>query len=184
MPKLNQLESEILSAASKAHNMYENLTGYWLFHSPEHLLQDLMFLELGKKWLVFIEANRKRLSEQMGKSPMGRPPLKRYRYDLVVWHRSTDTLRAVIEIKRSLIMTDVMKNDANRIRKAINSQPSIKSGYLLVYSEIEQKSGQNALAERFDRWSVHMDLQLIGSKIIEYDEKESDYLPGFALYRA
>jgi hypothetical protein len=181
--KLDLLEKNICDAIKKAHKRYEQITGYWLFHAPEHFLQNFIFLEIAKSWEVYPEATRKKISEGMGKSPVGRPPSAKFRYDLVIWNKSSDKLRAVVEIKRCLSASQTVQKDADRIRNALKGQQKAKAAYLLLYSEVPIKKGSDALIQRFYGWSKKLDLHIVQATCLSQDE-DSGWICGYSLMRA
>ena len=148
---MTKLEQAICRATGGAHRAYKDITGYWLWHSPEHFLQNFILLRLGREDAVYAEATRRKIEHETGKRRRGRPPrLQGHRYDLVVWQKTAMQLRAVIEIKRNYTTTSTaLSNDADRIKQALTGPNGAGAGYLLVYTEIRTKYGRKGLMKMF-----------------------------------
>ncbi len=97
---MDQLEQAICRATRGAYKKYAEITGYSLWHSPEHFLQDYVMLRLGSGYTVHAEATKKKIELETRYRSRGPKPKARVRYDLVVWHKATPRVRAVIEVKR------------------------------------------------------------------------------------
>lgn len=176
-----KLDALILDAATKAQEIYIKMTGEWLSHGPESFLQ----MEIARKIFedgsyVFPDASDKKVLHAMGPNP-GRPPKDlRKRFDLTVWNKTNDTLRAVIEIKATTNYAPVAK-DKEKIEKRFKLGKPPRDGYLLVYSEAKGKEGSQKLKDRFNDWSKRLDWKLADS-IVKMDE-EYDYAWGFGLFK-
>ena len=187
---MNQVEKLLCRSVVQAFERYEGITGYWLLHAPEHFLQNFLMLELGKSRGVYMEATRRKIADGVGRPPKGRPPHSpTTRYDLVLWDKTRNTLRAVIEIKRSLSLSAPLKKDAKRIRTAVAHRQAVahgqkaKAGYLIVYSEATVKQHANkGLTEKLEGWSTALNLKLIHAAVFDTDDE--DYVAGFAIMRA
>jgi hypothetical protein len=182
---MNELERALCRSVRRAHRRYEKITDNWLFHAPEHFLQNFIFLDLALDREVYAEATRKKITAGSGRLPVGRPPrVKASRYDLVVWNKAkSDTLRAVIEIKRGWCINEALKRDAVRVRNSLKGAQKAKAGYLLVYSEIPTRRGREALAERFGDWASTLGLQLLRTQILATEGRDG-WIAGFSLMRA
>jgi len=187
---MNDLEKAICAAVKKAHRRYVEITDNWLFHAPEHFLQNFIFNSLGKTHWVYAEATRRKIANGCGRPPRGRPPnRKTYRYDLVVWHKTTytrDPLRAVIEVKRAWRLDGGLKKDAERIKSALKGSQRAKSGYLVVYTEVQNSKGVEALVKTLKDWACELGLTLLNQESIRIErERTSDgWICGFGLMRA
>lgn len=179
---MNGFERAICAAVRRALDRYEAITGNWLFHAPEHFLQNFLLLDLGKERGVYAEATRRKISHGLGRPPRGRPPKARTaRTDLVAWHKDRRRgLRAAIEVKRSWSCDAQLRRDADRIKKA---SAKGMAGYLVVYSEMPKNGGRNRpkdLRLRFSRWASRMGLRSLRSATMGYDD---DWIAGYALMR-
>ena len=85
-----------------------------------------------------------------------RPPSDQGRcYDLIVWNKSSRTMRAVIEVKRSLSLTQALRRDARRVTE----EGHAGLGYLLVYMETKTRRGRKAIVDRFSEWKQELALR-------------------------
>jgi hypothetical protein len=182
---MNEFEKALCRSVRLAHRRYEAITGNWLFHAPEHFLQNAIMLSLGKTHEVYAEATRRKITDGMGRPPRGRPPRSRaYRFDLVVWHKTKDTLKAVIEIKRSWRNDTALQRDAERIRRSISSAQRSRAGYLVVYSEVSVKKGKELLLENFVSWADDLGLAVLNAEVMDEEPQQDGWICGFALLRA
>src|SRR6267378_849952 len=148
-----KLDKLILNAAKTAQRTYIDMTGQWLSHGPESFLQ----MEIARKifrdgFYVFPDASDKKVLHEMGPN-RGRPPkdLKK-RFDLTVWNKTSDTLRAVIEIKATRRF-DLVARDKQKIDRRFKLSNPPVCGYLLVYSEATGSTGTAKIHDRFSNWS-------------------------------
>jgi hypothetical protein len=187
---MTKLKTAICQATRAAYRKYEEITGNWLLHAPEHFLQNFIFLRLGRNDWVYAEATRRKIAEAAGRPARGRPPTRKAaRYDLVVWQRTDETrLNAVIEIKRSLRVDANLHKDAERVRRALNGTRGARAGYVLVYSEMRAERGREALLTRFDKWAGELSLRMIHRDILEVEKSEdvdkAPWMSGYCLMRA
>jgi hypothetical protein len=183
---MNQLEAALCYSVRRAYSTYKKITGNWLLHAPEHYLQNFILLHLGEKGHdVYAEATRKKIADGSGRPARGRPPTaKAARFDLVVWKKTADELRAVIEIKRCLSLVSAVHNDTKRIKRSLSSSQPAKAGYLVVYSEIKTKSGKDAIISRFGKWAEELDLELLKAEILDLESFGSGWIAGYSLMRA
>jgi hypothetical protein len=186
---MDQLEKAFCLATRGASKAYEDITGYWLWHSPEHFLQYYVMLRLGKEYTVHAESTRKRIELESGMPYKGRPPTDHaLRYDLVIWHKATPSVRAVVEIKRCYgEKGTVLKKDGVRIKNACKGANRAKHGYLLVYSEKRLKEDKSALLGVFDHWASSLDLGMVKCEILNKKGPDNDDKPwesGYCLLKA
>jgi hypothetical protein len=118
----------------------------------------------------------------------------RQRFDLVIWRKSVDKLRAIIEIKRAYRTAD-LQQDAIKVQKFIKhaSEYGLRTGYLLAYTEAVRNggnSGRNTIDRRFDHWRKKLSTQVPKIRLIDgfaVEPKEVDngktWAWGSALYR-
>lgn len=172
---MTKLEDAICAATCGAYETYKEITGgYWLWHSPEHFLQNFVMVRLGKDYWVYSEATRSKIEVDTGHHARGPRPQPNAHYDLVVWHKTLSSLRAVVEVKRcyTTVCSKGLKTDADRIKKAQNGKNGAKDGYLLVYSEMRLKPSGSRLLGVFHGWAESLGLDLVHGAIL--DEKEAD----------
>ncbi len=180
---MNQLERAIGKSMHRAFRTYEAIVDGWLMHAPEHFIQNFLLVDIGKRWCVYAEATRRKIAEGMGRLPRGRPPngMTR-RYDLLVWH-GNDTPRAVIEIKRAMDVS-VLRRDAERVKRSVRGGQRTRVGYLLVYSEIRTRHGDEGLMARFGHWESETGLKVAHADILgREDDPEDGWIAGFVLLR-
>jgi hypothetical protein len=174
-----KLDALILGAATEAQETYIAMTAEWLSHGPESFLQ----MEVARKifkdgFYVYPDASDKKVLHAMGPNP-GRPPEDlRKRFDLSVWNKTTDTLRAVIEIKAAYAYAPVAK-DKEKIARRFQLGKPPRDGYLLVYSETRGKTGNQKLQDKFTKWSKRLDWKLVG--VATEMATEYDWAWGFGL---
>lgn len=186
---MDQLEDAICKATRDAYKRYKNITGgYWLWHAPEHFLQNFVLLRLGQGYTVHAEATRKKIEAVVGKRNRGPKPKAKVRYDLVVWQRVRPSLRAVVEVKRCYVTTcgKGLKLDAKRIKHARTGENGAKHGYLLVYSEKMLKKGRSGLLEVFKGWAKGLGLGLVKHEILDKngtDDKGKPWESGYCLLK-
>jgi hypothetical protein len=109
---MNQLEESILRGAKKAHKLYEEMTGgWWLAHGPESFFQTVVALEIKELgYYVWIDASHKKLRDG-AKKEIGQPDKNGLqRPDISVWFKTSDKLRAAIEIKRAWSLGPIYKD--------------------------------------------------------------------------
>lgn len=136
----NDLEKTILRSAKKAQRDYEAMTGgQWLDHAPEMFLQAEVARGIWRRgFRVFIDASLDRIRQEIGSRKGRNPAASRKRFDISVWWRTRNSIRAVIEIKRDWSITSI-REDARKIKDSFKLVDSADTGYLLVYSEANRE---------------------------------------------
>jgi len=144
---MNNLEKSLLAGGVDAQKRYGEMTGWWLSHGPESFIEHEIALKVSKEgFYVFPECSPKKIMEEKDKRPRGRPSGNRgQRFDIVVWHKATNSVRAIIEIKRAWNV-DVLRADSIKVKKALG-QNLAKSGYLVIYTEAKGKKASDSLSE-------------------------------------
>ncbi len=73
MSRLNKIEEGLCNAVEAAKERYVQITENWLFHAPEHFLQNFILLDLANKgYEVYAEATRKKYSNaKVGRQRVG-----------------------------------------------------------------------------------------------------------------
>lgn len=154
---MNMLEDAMLVGAEEAQKTYERMTeGHWLGHAPELFLQSEVARAIfGAGFSVYVDASVSKTKLDMKKAP-GRPTKdKKKRFDISVWNKSDNTLRAVVEIKRTYFI-GALKSDAKKIVNYLRQKGSAKTGYLLVYTDCDGKKdidSRQKLNERLEQWA-------------------------------
>jgi hypothetical protein len=116
---------------------YIKLTGgWWLGHAPESFLQMVVAKTIRESVdnAVYIDV----LLQQIGKETIlgvGRPAGKaRQRPDIAKWYKSSDTLLAVIEIKKNY-RSQPIADDAQKLGKMMKHHPWLAAADILGYAE-------------------------------------------------
>lgn len=173
-PAINNLELAILDGAVSAQRLYEKTTGgWWLSHGPEAFLQVMVAKHVAEmtSHSVYIDCSLKKIQAEIGRG-RGRPANNAgTRPDLSIWHKSSATVRAAIEIKRAWNIVGLRK-DAKRLETLLKQALAPDSAYLLVYSEARGKVKTQTLSGRFAAWQEALGWQLVGSAIDPKDDGE------------
>lgn len=170
----NDLEKTILRCAKKAQRDYEAITGgQWLDHAPELFLQAEVARGIWRRgFRVFIDASLERIRQEIGSSKGRRPAASRKRFDISVWRKTSNSLRAVIEIKRDWSISSI-REDARKIKDSFKLANSAPTGYLLVYSEANRErttrrrsadweaNRERILRKRFVDWARKLQWNLV-----------------------
>jgi hypothetical protein len=179
---MNSLEKEILKAASECNEMYFALSGgHGIYHAPEsviHALIAINMIHLGNA--IYIDTSLKKIRQDMPLASGRIPKNIRTRPDLIVWNKSTATIRAAIEVKRAWTITPISK-DVDKLRMHMRHANSAKSGYILVYTDFVGAKRLEKLPKKLIRWKNDLGINLIGQ--IVKDEKEYEVCWCFALYK-
>ena len=194
----------------KIQRLYEKVSGgWWLYHAPESFIQSHLALHIAHngEFCVYPECSPKRwkasVDEGNGAKPRGRPfsAHNKKRFDLVIWWKSGNRPRAIVEIKRAMNASPLVA-DAGKIVKYGKEAQSfcIKTAYILAYSEAwrnteraPQHSGKKKLEQRFKAWSKNL-REKCGNKATvkcvgweAHEPRDQDEKPkgswGVALYR-
>jgi len=181
---INELELAILDGAVDAQKKHESMTnGWWLSHGPESFLQVSIAQHVHKatNHAVYIDCSIKKIRSDMD-CGSGRPPANgSERPDISVWHKSDNSLRAGIEIKRAYHCAPV-KKDARRLTRWLSHESGPRAGYVLVYSESKGRNCIRTLERRFEAWSDDIGWSLKGSAI-DRDQDEEGWTWGVCLLR-
>jgi hypothetical protein len=181
---MNDLEKVIMQGAMNAHDAHRTLTGgWWLDRAPESFIQVLVAQRIATlEHQVYIDTSLKKIVQDIGRRHRGRPSTNiRQRPDISVWFKTSDTLRAVIEIKRAWQFRPV-RLDAMKLTKYLRQKGAAGTGYLLVYSEINGQRRRVKLRNRFEKWANRLSWTLVGH-IVRTSHVDTDWAWGFALMR-
>ncbi len=184
VPQITALEKSILRSVPTAQREYKALTdGWWLWHAPESFLQVIVAQRVAKetKHVVYIDASMRRIEREIGRG-RGRPAKNAgQRPDILVWHKTSATLRAVIEIKRTASFQPIQA-DAKKMDQWLKRPQGPKTAYILAYSEAKGEKRTTTLRERFDKWETGTSWQRIGS-IVHDDPDDPEWAWGIVLMR-
>ena len=164
---MNQLEKAIIEGTQAAQREYESMTGWWLSHGPESFIMCTVASKVAQKanFAVFIEASPKKILEERDEKLRGRPPANhKQRFDIVVWQKSTNNIRAIVEVKRAWSIAN-LRGDRKKISKYMDSKDFVSTGYLLAYTEAKGKKRENTLKNRLRNWGSELSCVLTGSFI-------------------
>ena len=165
---MNQLEQAIIDGAKASQRDYEKMTGWWLSHGPESFLICTIANKLAKNagFWVFVEASPKKIRKERDEHPpRGRPPKNLgQRFDIVVWQKASNDVRAILEIKRAWSITD-LRGDRKKIADFMENSEYVNVGYLLAYTESKGQRRETTLTKRLKNWAERLDCQLVGSTI-------------------
>ena len=163
---MNQLEKAILDGAKAAQSEYEDMTGWWLSHGPESFLMCTIANKVTKKggFWVFVDASPKKIREEREDGPpRGRPPKNlAQRFDIVVWAKASNDVRAIIEIKRAWSIAN-LRGDRRKIAEFMEKNEHVKTGYLLAYTEAKGRQRDTTLSHRLKTWAESLKCTLVGS---------------------
>jgi hypothetical protein len=134
----NDLEKLIISAAKKSIALHEQVTGGdWFDSGPESFLQVCLAQQISKggNFSVQLEASPKKVNRTLEAVHAGKPSSNHnQRFDLIVWFKHEEKIRAIIEVKRAWTKVGPVK-DGEKIKKYLHQKNSkAKTGYLVVYS--------------------------------------------------
>lgn len=171
---MNQLEKAVIDGAKAAQKEYGEMTGgWWLSHGPESFLEHAVATKVKKKgFWVYPEASPRKIMKERNDRPKGRPPKNiGQRFDLVVWEKSNDNIRAIFEIKRAWNITS-LRGDRKKIETFLKRNEYVKSGYLLAYTEAKGMRRANTLSNRLGYWAEGLKCVLVGNHIDAHGDGE------------
>ncbi len=176
---MNGLEAAILEGAKAAQHEYTDMTGWWLSHGPESFLAHSVVRKVHAiGFSVFPEASPKKILRERGEHPRGRPRKDLgQRFDIVVWFKTGNSVRSVIEVKRAWGIGD-LRGDRKKVGDYMALNSHVQSGYLLAYTEAKGhcRSGDlsdsekaerrdRLLKNRMARWAGELGCSLAGSHV-------------------
>lgn len=139
---MNDLEAALFGSIEIAQRTFGEISGdgCWLSHAPEHFIHGVAArcVHRSTGHGVFLEASPKKIQKHSEKSHRGPPAKdKSNRFDIVVWNKSTLSVRALVEIKHSWTNKAAqVVADGRKIRAYARQRHGHKpTGYLLVYRE-------------------------------------------------
>ena len=149
---MTKLEKALCQGALKANRRYVTMNGYWLWHASEAYLTcttaQHVFRATGNS--VCIDFSPKRIEDEKTTKQRGRKPKDyRRRFDMVVWHKATKTVRAIVEVKRAY-NSNMIKPDGKKLRRYAGRQGC--AAYLLAYTHASGKNRVATLERRAKNW--------------------------------
>jgi len=157
--------------------------GEWLSHGPESIITSILAMQISKKgkFLVFPEASPKKVQKTIGTKKRGRPSkVQGKRFDLVVWAKTGNMLRAIVEIKHAWNFPQLQR-DQKKIAHYMKGQKNRIAGYLLAYTEARGSYPRKKLEKRFEDWEVKLKCKLVDYSIHRVKGEEWHWAVG--LYR-
>lgn len=176
---MNQLEEAIIKGAAIAQRDYFKMTdGWWLSHGPESFFMCVMAKHVASicKYRVFVEASPKKIKLERGVEHKVEPS---QRFDAVIWLRSSDDVKAIIEIKRAYSI-DPLRKDRDKILRFMENPENehVRAGYLLAYTEAKGKNREVTLENRLSNWATKLNCQLVAEKHNSKGDGESGWAIG------
>lgn len=156
---MNQFEEAVIDGAKAAQEEYGEMTGgWWLSHGPESFLAHAIATKLKEEFWIYPEASPKKIIKERNSRPRGPSPKNLgQRFDIVVWAKSINNIRAIIEVKKAWNITS-LANDRKKIAIFLKRNKFVKSGYLLAYTEARRF---DTLSKRLDYWAKGLDCKLV-----------------------
>jgi hypothetical protein len=183
--RLNKLECQIVHGAMVAQNEYRRITGgWWLWHGPESFLQTVVAQSLAKdgEHVVYLDTSIKKILKDLERG-RGRPAgYEQQRPDISVWFKNLETLRAAIEIKRSVSYNPI-RRDAKKIERYLKGQQAAKTGYILAYTEMKTKD-PDVYKRCVAKWKSNLgEKWSICGAYVDGGEDDPDWIWGISLLR-
>ena len=188
----NKFEKAILDAAVAAWDFHYAMTGgAYLHYTHESFLQNYIAVQLFKKegFYVYVDPSPKKIRNDSKPGVIAKKPPKnlnlKQRFDLVIWLKTEDRVKAIIEVKRAWSKPPVLK-DVKKISRYLKTKDGGGiSGYVLYYTDARDSK---YIDRRFQ--SVNDEMTKLLKKegkfglVGKYICKEKDWDPyGFALFR-
>ena len=112
---------------------------------------------------VFVDASPKKILKERDERPRGRPPKNLdKRFDMVVWQKASDKIRAILEIKVAWNITS-LRSDRKKIALFMKNNEYVNAGYLLLYTEAKGTRREETLSNRLKNWADRLRCKLVGS---------------------
>jgi hypothetical protein len=163
---MNQLEEAIIGCTRAAQRDYEKMTaGWWLSHGPESFIMCSVANKLSRKmgFWVFVDTPPKRILKERDERPRGRPPKNQdNRFDMVVWQKASDEIRAVVEIKKAWNIIGLL-SDRKKVAWFMKKNKYVNAGCLLAYTEAKGTRREKTLLNRLKNWADRLRCELVGS---------------------
>jgi len=187
------IEDAIVRGAVKSYKAYIGMTGYELYHAPEHFIETMIALELcASGYYVFSNASLRKIREDIEESNSKAKKMDNLaagsairklalrhgakRPDLTVFRKTSSAIAAVVEIKRSWSFRPV-KMDAEKIERIAESKEiEPQNGYIVVYSDAKR---MNTLPNTFENWAKRTGWTLHTAKILT--KRREEWQRGFCV---
>lgn len=160
---MNQLEKTILGSAIRAQNLYKKISGgWWLSHGPEYFITSTLATDIFRLggYSVFMEASPRKILNEITQEQRNADNI---RFDLAIWEKSTNKIRAIIEIKMARDINVLIK-DKIKITDYKRINNFVKNGYILFYTELKTI---DKLKSRLSDWPDKLNCTLVGHKVDE-----------------
>jgi hypothetical protein len=184
IPAINAFEKSVLESAIAAQEEYKAMTnGWWLWHGPESFLQVVVAQGVAKTAgnVVYIDTSMERMVTERGRGP-GRPAANsRQRPDISVWNKASETLRAIIEIKRTVSLGPILA-DAAKMNRWLRQANSPGAAYILAYSEASGGKRTATMKKRFNNWQTKSGWRKVGW-VVHDDPDDPMWAWGIVLLR-
>lgn len=170
---MTKFEQTIIDGAIAAQEDYSGMTNWWLDHGPEYFITSIVAKHIATEHgcCVFPEASPKKIKKEINAPPKRGPVPKSdsQRFDIVVWHKASNTVKAIIEVKRAYTIKP-LQDDKKKILDYMNkNQDLVKNGYLLVYTVAKKV---DTLPNTLRSWAERLKCTLVGSQIGEDETGE------------
>ena len=188
----NRFEKKVLDAAVAAQEFHLAMTGgnQYLWESHESFLQSYIAFRFAKfdtegrfdeenGYCVYFDASPKKIRQGLENAYPGKTPMKRSRFDLVIWSRKRDEVKAILEVKRAWMKTPI-EDDIKKVTEFLSKRiAESAAGYVLYYTDCKKYDGVQ-IKNRFCRIDGFRDSKMVGCRIKGVSGEHSW---GFALYR-
>ena len=147
---MNAIETAIMEAAKAAQEFHTAMTyGQYVSYSHESFLQNYIAMQLFEttEHCVYVDPSKRKIRDWVGKrGPL--PADVRNRFDVVVWHKTKDSVKAVIEVKQAWV-TRIVLEDVHKVSKFLKTGSGTGAfGYVLYYTD---KRKNEQLPEKDDK---------------------------------
>jgi hypothetical protein len=179
---MNQLEKAIIDGVWTAQRQYQKMTdGWWLSHGPESFIEHFVAVAVARKgFSVYPEASPKKIMKEFDTPPRGRPANNfGQRFDIVVWLKSAEEVKAIIEIKRAWSIKS-LRVDRRKVATFLR-QGHARAGYLLAYTEAKSEA---KLQEHLKYWAYELNCKLVGRHIDSQEDEKWQWAIGLFKVRA
>jgi hypothetical protein len=162
--------------------------GYWLWHAPESFIMASTAIHVDRHYgsEVYMDCTTKKMKikQNMDDAIRGRPQKRKRRYDLVVFKKASDRVRAIIEIKKADTLWHLW-SDRKKLHRYLKRNNHV-AVYLLVYTEAvgdDRRARLAKIEERGVNWARDLDCVLVGKRRSPRSDYKDEYDWAFYLFR-